>query len=165
MLTKPLRTLCVICAFALTLGARADVTERKTAEMYKKEKRLDGAAVELFLALREKYGKELLTTGGLIFCRRPDLAEKTQPNIMHLMLDANDILDKLDLSLYGIKKLQDKERMALIRRAVTGTSVYIFSADEFGQTLENMLPEHKEIYCRVIEKSAREIQEKKSTSK
>jgi len=137
--------------------AKDDITADQVEQMYAKEKRLDGAAVELFLALREKYGQRLRATGGLIFCGKPDIAEEIQPTTLELMLEANDILDEMDLSAYGIAELQGKERMNLIRRAVTGTSVYIFSADEHAQSVVKLLPDHKDTYCKVMIDSSNEI--------
>ena len=125
--------LYLLLTMPLIGNADDHVTLDEVTNMYEKEKQLDGAAVELFMALREKYGPRLRTAGGLIFCREPEAAAIIQPSIKDMMLDANDFVEKIDLKKYGMGELERKQRMELIRRAITGTTVYMLSGDENGQ--------------------------------
>ncbi len=124
-----------------------DAISDELMAVYRKEKRLDGAAFELFLALREKYGMRLRVAGQLVYCHEDRTAAIVQPVITDLILDADEMLDELNLKLYEIENLGRKERMELIRRAVTGTTVYMFSANDHGELIEKLLIDQKEKFC------------------
>ena len=47
--------------------------------------------------------------------------------------------------------------MELIRRAVTGTTVYMFSASDHGQLIETLLADKKAKFCGSAQKVAEDI--------
>ena len=148
---------CLFLIISVNTNANEELSTENIERFNADETKLDGAAIELFLKLRDKYGQRLRTIGSLIFCGQPEQASKIQPTKFELLIETDNILDDLDLSQYGIVDLTDKQRLSLYRRVVTASSVYIFSADENSQLITKILPNHKESYCKTTLNSYNEI--------
>lgn len=149
-------------AVAYPLGCFANDTSTEIdydalAKMINKETKLNLAAVDVFWGLREKFGKELLLTGGLLYCGKKELAFGVHPKIYDLFIEAIKITDGLDYTQYGLEEMTDGIRRELSRRAVTAATVYIYSAEEPATIYENMTPEFRNAYCTSVMKVYEEL--------
>jgi len=129
----------------------------KLEELVKKETMLTGAAIEVFLVLRDKFGERLRAIGGLIYCGEKDLALELVIPISEIMIEADKVLDTLDLSAYGILELPQKTRSSLIRRATTATKAYSLSTHETVQLAVKLRPDFRKSFCKQSLESYKEI--------
>ena len=137
----------LISANSVSGDKLSDADINKLSEAMKKEMKLNGAAMEVFWGLRDKFGERIRLTGSLIYCDYKTLASSTQPTMYEMMIEANDILDTVDLSFYDINEVDNKIRLTLSRRAITATTAYGFSASELGEFVEKIKPGFKSKYC------------------
>ena len=127
------------------------------SSIMEKERKLHAASYDVFWKLREKFGYRLRTSGGLIYCGNKTAASKIFPSVTELMIEANKIIDGLDLSQYDINEKSNKKRRVLMRMSVASASIYAFSSDESAQFIEKLIPKFRKQYCKATLSSYNDI--------
>lgn len=151
-------TLLIFSLLLSTLVVAEEVwSTEKITKIYEREHRSNTEAMEIFWALRDKYGERLRTVGALVTCGESNLADKIQPNIVEMFLFGSEFLSKSNPSKYDPKNKAAASGAALIRRALTATTAYSYASDEANQYFIKMHPEGKVGHCKSIVKNANKL--------
>ena len=70
---------------------------KRLVEFFESEKKLNGAAIEVFWSLQKKFGERFRTMGVLIHCREDSKADEISPKIFELMIEAGKAVDTINL--------------------------------------------------------------------